>query len=63
MSGERYVRVSRRQVKPGDILKDPRYDTPRVVERVLPWGYNLNDRYGFLHPWPKIGRLKVKEQS
>ena len=58
---ERYVRVPWRKVKPGDVLKDPRPGAPRTIKRVSRWGYNLDDRYGFLRPWPRTGRLKVIE--
>lgn len=61
MSGERYVRVGRRQVKPGDRIKDPR--GVRTIADVAWYGYRLqpDERhpYEFMRPWPTVGRLKV----
>jgi hypothetical protein len=56
-----YRRVSYREIRPGDVVKDPRGN--RVIELAMSWGYKpaptAADPYAFSRPWPKVGRMKV----
>lgn len=55
------MRVSRRRVRVGDRLKDPR--GVRTVAAVASYGYRLEPDarhpYEFMRNWPTVGRLKV----